>query len=93
MFEKQTTEYFDVILERSEQVYADESFIDLKNLKIRRVNKTPTLVGPYHFKREFDDEISVDRGRGIYFTPTGRRIPLFGLQNSQNSFLWIYQKR
>lgn len=47
-------------MDRFEEIYANESYVDFSKLKVRRVNKTRAIIGEVEFKQLLGNDVLVD---------------------------------
>lgn len=52
--------YFDVQLDRIEQLYSDLEYCDWSGLKVRKVNKTRSIIGEIKFFKPFGNDIMTE---------------------------------
>ncbi|KAL7015790.1 hypothetical protein ACKWTF_016680 [Chironomus riparius] len=56
--------YFDVQIDRVEQIFADEKYTDWTGVKVKKLNKTRSVIGDVIIYQPLGDEIIVE-GRGF----------------------------
>ena len=52
--------YFDVQMDRFELLFQDTNCVDVSSIKIRKVNKTRSIVGDIKLMVPFDDDVIIE---------------------------------
>lgn len=52
--------YFDVQLDRIEQIQSDPEYIDISSVKVRRFNKSRIMVGQFDIRKPIGNEVLVE---------------------------------
>lgn len=75
--------YFDVQLDRFEQLYADPEYGDWSGIKVRKVNKTRSIIGEMKFFKPIGNDMIME---GLSYKKQGNEYRLMPYHRAKEGF-------